>query len=73
MNIFKKWLYGKSKEKCLQEAREIYQVREFDNELWLTFNGALICPTEMLYGDDLIKALQEIRDLYVQRNTTDEL
>lgn len=72
MKFIKQWLFGKSKHKCQKEAQYIYQICECDGKLWLTFNGALVCPTEMLSGNDSVKALQEIRDLYVQRNNTEE-
>lgn len=71
MNIFINWLSRKSTEQATKEAEQAYQIREFNNELWLTYNGALICPTDMLYGDDSVKALQNIRKLYVERNATD--
>lgn len=71
MNKIYNYLFGKSKEKCEEEARQIYQIKEFNGELWITYNGALICPTDMLAGDDSVKALQEIRELYVDRNATE--
>ena len=70
MNIFKKWLYGKSKEKCQREAEEIYQLKEFDGEIWLTMNGALVCPERLLDGE-AVSTLKSIRRLYVERNATD--
>ena len=49
-------------------ARELYQLREFNGQLWLTYNDFLICPSDMLKQDP-IEALACIRDYYVQRNT----
>ena len=57
--------------KIEEEAKEIYQLREFAGELWLTYNGFLICPTQMFDGGEL-HALEKIRDLYVARNTKEE-
>ena len=71
MNAFKNWLFGKSKEKCLEEAQETYQIKEFDGKLWLTKDGALICPMDMFQAKP-IDALDEIRGLYVKRNATKE-
>lgn len=70
MNAFTKWLYGKSTEKCQKEADSIYQIQEFEGDIWLTFNGALICPERLLQGDPVC-TLNEIRRLYVKRNATD--
>ena len=65
------WLFGTSKERAERDANAIFQITEYSGDLWLTYNGALVCPTEMLYGDDSVKALKEIRELYVERNTTE--
>ena len=71
MKTIKEMLFGNQSENLIKQAKEIYQIEEFNDELWLTYNGALICPTDMLYpDDDSVKALQEIRRLYVERNTT---
>ena len=58
--------------KIEEEAKDIYQLREFAGELWLTYNGFLICPTEMFDGGEELQALENIRDLYVARNTKEE-
>ena len=55
--------------KIVRRSQELYQICEYNDNLWLTFNGALICPTDMLYSPDSVKALVEIRNLYVERNT----
>lgn len=70
MNIFKKWFYGKSKEKCQREAEVIYQIQEYEGEIWLTMNGALVCPERLLDGE-AVCILKSIRILYAERNTTD--
>lgn len=70
MNAFTKWLYGKSTEKCQKEAEAAYQISESEGKLYLTFNGALICPMDM-FDSEPIDALIMIRDLYVKRNATD--
>lgn len=66
-----KWFLGKPKEKCQLEAQNAYQVSEFHGQLWLTYNGVLICPTDM-FSDEPLKALSKIRDLYVERNSTEQ-
>ena len=70
MNAFTKWLYGKSIEKCQKEAEQAYQIAENGGKLYLTFNGALVCPMDM-FKQEPIDALKMIRDLYVKRNATD--
>ena len=52
------------------ESKDIYQLREFKGQLWLTYNGFLVCPTS-LFSEEAIKTLEEIRKLYVERNTTE--
>ena len=62
-------LFRKSERQCHKEAEIIYQVREFDGTLWLTYQGALVCPADM-FTPPPIEALEVIRSLYVKRNTT---
>lgn len=71
MNAITRWLYGKSTEKCRKEAQDTYQIAESDGKLYLTYNGALVCPMDM-FKDAPIDALKTIRNLYVQRNATEE-
>lgn len=71
MNIFSKWLFSKPKELCEQESKDIYQIKEYDGEIWLTYNGALICPMA-LFSEKPIEVLSKIRESYVKRNTTEQ-
>lgn len=64
-------MLSKSKIKVEEESRYIYQIQEFDGKLWLTYNGALICPMT-LFSESPIDTLNEIRILYVERNSTEE-
>ena len=55
------------KERELQlRASELYQLQEYDGDIWLTFNGALICPEFLLIGNP-VTVLQDIRRLYIDR------
>ena len=63
-----KSLFTTSAEQKERQAIEIYQICEYENNLWLTYNGAIICPMSM-FDREPIDALIEIRDLYVKRNT----
>ena len=53
------------------EAITLFQVKEHNSLLWLTFDGFLIVPFSMLCkGDDAseyIAMLNAIRDIYVER------
>ena len=69
MKTFKELLFGDPTERLINASKEIYQIEEFDGNLWLTYNGALVCPTDMFVSPPL-DALSEIRKLYVERNTT---
>lgn len=68
MKSIKEMLLGNQSEKLTKAAKQIFQIEEFDGELYLTYNCALICPTEM-FADNTLDALEIIRDLYVKRNT----
>ena len=71
MRTIYNWLFGVSKRKSENQAHLIYQIQEYDGKLWLTFGGALVCPTDM-FKTEPIETLTEIRKLYVERNTTEE-
>lgn len=60
-NPFKEDKVGKAKE----EARDFWQLREKDGEIWITYNGAPVIPESMLKKPAL-ETLKEIRELYVK-------
>ena len=60
-NPFKEDKIGKAKE----EAREFWQLREKDGEIWITYNGSPVIPESMLKKPAL-ETLKEIRELYVK-------
>ena len=60
-NPFKEDKIAKSKE----EARDFWQLREKDGEIWITYNGAPVIPESMLKKPAL-ETLKEIRELYVK-------
>jgi hypothetical protein len=47
-------------------ANEAYNVMIYDDELWLTCNGALVCPCSML-KDEPVDAVEKMRKLFVER------
>ena len=73
METIKEWWIRKMKQRKEREdkylfakANEIYQVKEYMGKIWLTYNGALVCPQEMFKGD-IIEVLNQIRVMYVAR------
>lgn len=71
MNI-RELLFGNPTYNRIKESKRIYQIEEFDGKFWLTYNGALICPTDMFITEPLA-ALDEIRKLYVERNSKEDI
>ena len=79
-----KELYNKSHEKRVkvhnkrveEAASHIYQITEYENQLWFTYNGSLFAPCSIVVGDnngeflstECVALLNTIRDLYVQRH-----
>jgi len=55
------------KEQINEQAKILFQVTENNNELWLMYNGTIICPMEM-FKKDPIDTLKTIRELYVANN-----
>lgn len=51
------------------DAENIIQVREYGRELWLTYNGHLICPMAF-FKESAIDVVCEIRTLYIERNSS---
>lgn len=69
MNIVEKY-FGQTDEQkkaeAAETAAELYQVREYNGELWLTYSGNLVCPSSML-KDEPVEAVRKMRELYVER------
>ena len=55
------------KSEAEEKAKELYQVQEYQGEIWLTFDGRLVCPASML-KDSPVDALKTMRALYIERN-----
>ena len=63
----------KSKKKAEERAKYIYQIEEYNGQLWYTCNGMLFCPCSLACGDDdseskRVALLNMIRELYVRRS-----
>jgi hypothetical protein len=52
-------------------AKRIFQIKEYNSLLWLTYDGQLVAPFAMLCnGEDInecVALINTIRDLYVER------
>ena len=55
------------KSEAEEKANELYQVQEYQGEIWLVFDSRLVCPASML-KDSLVDSLKVMRALYVERN-----
>ena len=66
-NPFKEDKVGKARE----EAREFWQLREKDGEIWITYNGAPVLPESMLKKPAL-ETILEVRELYVKSKNINE-
>jgi hypothetical protein len=47
-------------------APDMYQLKEFDGKLWVTYGGGLVCPCDML-AMDAVEAIRKMRELYIER------
>ena len=79
-----KELYDKSHEKRVkvhnkrveEEASHIYQITEYENQLWFTYNGSLFAPCSIVVENNegefsstaCVAFLNAIRELYVERH-----
>ena len=62
--------------KVEEEASHIYQITEYKNQLWFTYNGSLFAPCSIVVGNndgefsssECVGMLNVIRELYVKRH-----
>lgn len=73
-NLIQRWkehLKAKREKELEERAEELYQMKEHEGEMWITFNCELIMPTRFINGDP-IQVLRQIRAAYIERKE-DEL
>lgn len=73
-NLIQRWkehLKAKREKELKERADELYQMKEHEGEMWITFDGELIMPTRFIDGDP-IQVLRQIRAAYIERKE-DEL
>lgn len=66
--------HNERREKTIRErAKELYQIVEYENQLWFTYNGSLFAPCSLIVGNEkgefssteCVAMLNTIRSLYV--------
>lgn len=70
INIFRAWrnkVRGSRLHRVIQVANERYQVCEYNDELWLTFDNARILPESML-AKDALSTIRDLREDYIKRH-----
>lgn len=59
-------LKAKRKAELKAMANNLYQMKEYEGEMWLTFDDELIMPTRFVNGDPIL-VLRLIREAYIER------
>lgn len=68
-NLIQKWkkhLKSKREKELEERAEELYQMKEHEGEMWITFADELIMPIKFIDGDP-IQVLRQIRAAYIIR------
>ena len=68
-NLIQKWkkhLKTKREKELEERAEELYQMKEHEGEMWITFADELIMPIKFIDGDP-IQVLRQIRAAYIIR------
>ena len=64
------WLVDYYKKKIrnstVESASMMFQIMEYEGELWLTFNNCLVCPCSM-FNVSPVEAVRKMRELYLKR------
>ena len=47
-----------------RRAKEMYQIKERDGEIWLTYEGCYVCPCSML-KEEPVDAICKLRDIFI--------
>ena len=51
-----------------RDARRKFQVTEYGGDIWITYDGELVCPLYMMNGGDAKSVLSEMRRAWVDRS-----
>lgn len=63
----KAYIYERKRKKTWAQAKEIYQIMEYQGELWITVYGSLCVPRSMISCGDILKAVDTLRLKYFAR------
>lgn len=64
---YKKETEERKNEAAREQAKEMFQITEYLNEFWITYNGILFCPCKLFNSNDAIDTLAKIRYEYLKR------
>ena len=56
----------KDHEEVVKSSLTKYQIKEYNGEIWLTYDGELVCPCSML-NTEPVNAVETMRELYIER------
>ena len=62
----KEYQQQKRIERIKKRAIEIFQITEYNGQLWFTYDNFLYCPCSMI-GNEPINALSMLREQYIER------
>ena len=71
MNILQQYnnrMNERRKKQLQLQSCDVYQIKELDRELWLTYNGSPVLPASMINGD-IVEQVDELRKKFVDRNS----
>lgn len=58
--------HDRNRQAVIEASRNIYQIKEYNGELWFTYDNRLVCPCAMLV-EPPVTAVEKMRELYVER------
>ena len=53
-------------EEVVKHSNNLYQLKENGGNIWITYDGNLVCPSEMLNVQP-VEAVQKMREMFIER------
>ena len=69
MGIFERYKKNRTEsnhDEVVRNSLTLFQLREHDGEIWLTYGDNLVCPCSML-KDSPVESIETMRRLYIER------
>jgi hypothetical protein len=69
MEIFERYKKNRTEnnhEEVVRNSQRLFQLKEYNGEIWFTYENELVCPCSML-KDEPVNAVCEMRKLYIER------